>query len=383
MKIFATIASLLLIILSLAGCGGGSSSAPAATTIVSGIASKGPIINGVVKIFSVLNDAKGPLLVQTTTDATGNYKADIGAYTGPIMVEASGSYLDEATGLTKTIPADSPLHAALPLAQGNLNLPVTALTELAFTKVGSSLNATTISAANTLISDLFKVDITTTLPVAPTTEALATATQAQKDYTLALATVSQLASAATGTSDSDKLNNALSTLGQGITSDGMTTETADSIRSALDDFVSNTNNETGVSDTSSTSLVNAGTFSKTYKLSLQGNFTPGAVTGLQFNLTIPSGVTLSVNNLNLAVLTSSLALSGNAPSGALLTGKYAANTLTVGLISTSALTGELITLTCNIPAGVTAPGAAAFTVSNLKSIDKNAATVMGVSVAVN
>lgn len=383
MKIFATIASLLLIILSLAGCGGGSSSAPAATTIVSGIASKGPIINGVVKIFSVLNDAKGPLLVQTTTDATGNYKADIGAYTGPIMVEASGSYLDEATGLTKTIPADSPLHAALPLAQGNLNLPVTALTELAFTKVGSSLNATTISAANTLISDLFKVDITTTLPVAPTTEALATATQAQKDYTLALATVSQLASAATGTSDSDKLNNALSTLGQGITSDGMTTETADSIRSALDDFVSNTNNETGVSDTSSTSLVNAGTFSKTYKLSLQGNFTPGAVTGLQFNLTIPSGVTLSVNNLNLAVLTSSLALSGNAPSGALLTGKYAANTLTVGLISTSALTGELITLTCNIPAGVTAPGAAAFTVSNLKSIDKNTATVMGVSVAVN
>lgn len=384
MNRITTIVSLLLM-LSLAACGKDSPSTltTTPTTKVSGVASKGPIINGVVKIFSVVNGAKGSLLTQTNTDATGNYNADIGTYSGPIMAEASGSYLDEATGITKTIPEGSPLHAALPLAQGNVNLPVTALTELAFAKAGSDLTDSAINTVNTLVSDLFKVDIVNTSPVAPTAEALATATQAQKDYALALATVSQLTITSAGTSDSDKLNNTLTAIGQGISSAGMTLETASAIQSALTDFVSNPNNMTGISDTSTTSLVNIGTLSRTYKLSLQGTFTPVSVTGLQFNLTIPAGVTLNVNSTNSAILTSSLALSGNAPTTALLTGKYTANTLTVGLISTTSLsTGEILTLTCNIPSGATAPSASAFTVGNLKSIDKNAIAVTGATITI-
>ena len=364
----------------LTACGSDSGSAP--DTTVSGIASKGPIINGVVKIYSVKDGVK-TFIKQTTTDDKGNYSANIGAYIGPIIVEASGSYLDEATGTTKSIPADSPIHAALPLAQGAVNLPVTALTELAYLKTGDDLTASAISAANTLVSDLFKVDIIATSPVAPTSAALATATQAQEDYTLALATVSQLASTATGTSDTDKLNNALTTIGQGISPTGMTTATVSAIQSALTTFVSNPNNQTGVSDTFTTSLLNVGTLTKRYKLSLQGTFTPGSVTGLKFDLTLPAGVTLNTNNSTSAVLSSSLALSGDVPSGALLAAKYLSGSLTVGITTTSGLSaGELATLTCNIPAGASAPSASSFFVANIRSIDKNIATVSGATITI-
>ena len=380
MKIFATIASSLLLMLVLTACGSDSGSAP--DTTVSGIASKGPIVNGLVKIYSVKDGVK-TFIKQTTTDSNGNYSANIGAYTGPIMVEASGSYLDEATGTTKTIPADSPIHAALPLAQGAVNLPVTALTELAYIKTGGDLTASGISAANTLVSDLFKVDIIATSPVVPTAAALATATQAQEDYTLALATVSQLASTATGTSDTDKLNNALTTIGQGISSTGMTTATVSAIQSALTTFVSNPNNQTGISDTFTTSLLNVGTLSKSYKLMLQGTFTPGSVTGLLFDLTLPAGITLNVNSSTSAVMASSLALSDSAPSDALLVTNYSSGRMTVGIITTNGFSsGELATLTCNIPAGVSAPSASLFSAANLRSIDKNGATVAGTTITI-
>ena len=383
MKKFVSIASLLLLILALVGCGDETPPSTANNTTVSGIASKGPIVNGVVKIYSVINGAKSTLLAQTTTDANGNYTANLGSYVGPIMVEVSGSYLDEATGLTKTISADSPIHAAHPSAQGAVNLPVTALTELAYIKTGADLTVSAISAANTLVSDLFKVDIIATSPVAPTSAALATATQAQQDYTLALATVSQLASTATGTSDTDKLNNALTTIGQGISSTGMTTATVSAIQSALTTFVSNPNNQTGVSDTFTTSLINVGTLTKRYKLSLQGTFTPGSVTGLQFDLTLPAGVTLNVNNSTSAVLSSSLILSVDASSGALLAAHYSSGSLTVGIITTNGFsTGEVATLTCNIPAGASAPSASSFSVANIRGIDKSGATVSETTITI-
>lgn len=378
MKTFTTIASLLLVLLALTACGGGSGSTttPAAKTTVSGIASKGPIINGVVKIYAVTNGAKGALLIQTTTDATGNYTADISPYTGPIMAEASGSYLDEATGTTKTISADTPIRAVLPSAQGAVSLPVTALTELAYIKTGGTLTPSAITAANTLISDLFKVDIIATVPVAPTAAALATATQAQKDYALALATISQMMLTGTAT-----LGDTLATLAQGISTAGMTTGASDAIKGALTTFVTtNTNNTTGVKDTTSTNLVNAGTLTKSYKLVLQGTFTPGSVDGLQFDLSLPAGVTLNVDGATSAVLASSLTYSSTAFSGV---AKYLSGMLTVGIITTSGMSaGEVATLICNIPAGAGAPAASAFSVTNLKSIDKNGVAVTGTAIVV-
>lgn len=372
----------------LAACGGGGSSAPAAgTTVVAGVVSKGPFTKGsTVNVYAVANGIKGALIAQTqTTDDKGSYSANLGGYTGPIIIEASGSYLDEATGRTVPVSAAAPIRAALPLAQGSVTLPVTALTELAVRNAGATLTPAAISAANTLVSSIFKLDIIATLPVAPTAATIATATQAQKDYTLALAAVSQMASGATGSSDADRLEAALTTLGQGISSTGMASDAVAGFTGALDDFVgTNPNNQTGISDTFTTSLMNIGTLSKSYLLALQGTITAGAVKGAQFNLVLPQGVTVNTSSLDSTVLASSLALSGNTPSDVLLATRYTPGTVAVALISTQGLgAGTFATLTCNIPLGTTAPPASAFTISGLKVVDGQGTPLAGVTVTVN
>ncbi|GAM10887.1 hypothetical protein OR1_03187 [Geobacter sp. OR-1] len=375
MKRFMRIASSLLLLFTLAACGGGGgSNTVPANTIVSGIASKGLIINGTVRIYALVNGTKGALLATVPTNDQGYYSADIGSYVGPVMAEASGAYLDEATGTTKTVPDNAPIHAALPLAQGTVSLPVTALTELAVQKA-DNLTPEAITAANTLVSEIFKVDIVTTLPVAPTATALADATQAQKDYTLALATVSQV-SKDTGTS----LENTLTTLAQGITSSGMSTATVATVQAALTTFVTtNSNNRTGVTNTAETNVANAGTLSKSYTLALQGTIAAGAIRGIQFNLVLPPGVTLNINSATSAILDSSLKL----PADGVLAAKYANGAATIGIVNTSGLSvGTLATLTCNITATGGAPAATAFSVTNLKAVNEKGSAITGVTVIV-
>ena len=385
MKTYIPLTSLLLTLLVLAACGSGDSTAPAKTT-VSGFTSKGPFINGEVKIYAVTDGAKDALLARTTTDASGDYTVDISPYAGPIVVEASGTYKDEATNSIKIIPVDSPIRAALPWAQGAVYLPVTALTELAVLKMGSTLSSDTISAANALISDLFKVDVIATSPVAPTTAALAGVTQAQKDYTLALAAVSQMASTSAGENDTAKLNNVLTTLADSITTTGMAPNVANDIITALTDFVNpaNTaNNLTGITNTTTTNLVNIGTLLKSYKLKLQGSFTPGSVSGIQFDISLPSGVTINADSSTSAAMAGSLYLSSTMSSGALVASRYSSGSLTVGIITSHGLSAdEFATLTCNIPIGAAAPASSAFSVVNARIIDINGATVAGAMVAV-
>lgn len=186
------------------GCGGSSSSTPA-TTIVSGIASKGPIKNGTVKIYAVsaagLKSATPLAIVQT--DANGNFTADLGSYSGAVITEASGDYIDEATGNQVTIPADAPLKTAVALvdnsANNNRKIAVTPLTNLACDMMGSTYTPTAIAEANNRVGDLFKLaDIVGTLPVQPVTTAVGAASDDQKAYTMALATLSQMARDANG-----------------------------------------------------------------------------------------------------------------------------------------------------------------------------------------
>jgi hypothetical protein len=391
-KLFAASAFFMLY---LSGCGGGGGAGPVISpaptpttkTVVTGVAEKGPFVKGSsVSVYAVTGGAKGALLLQTTTsDDSGNYSADLGSYTGPVIVEASGSYHDEATGNIVPVLASAPIRAALPNAQGNVSLPVTPLTELAVQNAGATLNTATITAANTLVSSIFKVDIIATFPVAPTSAAFATATQTQKDYTLALATVSQIASTSAGASGTDKLQTALTALSQSISSTGMTPEATASFQTALSDFVTtNSNNQTGVSSTSATSLVNVGTYTKSYLLSLQGAFATGAVKGLKFDVALPAGVTVNMDSADSSVLSSSLALSGGSTSGALLLGRFSAGSVTIGIITTAGFSaGQFATLTCNIPSGATAPSAAAFTVKNLNAIDLNGDLMAQATVALN
>ena len=133
------------------------------------------------------------------------------------------------------------------------------------------------------------MNIITTLPVTPTATAIINATQAQKDYTLALAAVSQLVSKTNGTDDAEKLKNALATLGNRI---------------------------------SATGLVNVGMPTMSYTLSLQGNITAATALGIQFDLALPTGVTVNVNSADSTVSTSSLTQSGSSMTGAILGAKY-------------------------------------------------------------
>lgn len=388
MKVLGLIAASLIAICSLAACGGGSSAtptAPPARTVVAGVATKGPFLTGSpVSVYAVTSGVKGALLLQTaTTDDLGSYSADLGSYSGPVIVEVSGAYRDEATGSTVSVSAAAPIRAALPAASGNVTLPVTPLTELAVQKTGGDLTPGSITAANTLVSSIFKVEITATLPVAPTAAAFAGASQAQKDYSLALATISQMASGAAGATDSDKLQTVLAALSQGISTSGMASATASSFQNALSDFVTtNTHNQTGISDTATTTLATVGKLTQTYALSLQGSAAAGTVKGVQFELALPSGVTVDLDPTDAGVLSSSLT-TVNTPSGTLLVTRYAAGVVTLAMVSTTGFnSGQFATLTCNLPSTTAVP-ATAFGITNLKAIDVSGIDVAGISVTIN
>jgi len=185
-------------LLLLGGCGSGSSSPPA--TVVTGIASKGPIKNGTVKIYGVsaAGVKSATPLATVLTDVNGRFSANLGSYSGALITEASGDYADEATGTTVSIAATSPLLAAVDQVDNgtgnNRKIAVTPLTHLAYGLMGTTYTPATITAANNRVGDLFKVpDIVGTLPVQPDSAGMNGGDANQKTYTMALATLSQMA----------------------------------------------------------------------------------------------------------------------------------------------------------------------------------------------
>lgn len=185
---------------SLAGCGGGGGGDPVAPPVVavntvSGVASKGPLSGASLCAYAITNGSKGaPIGSCVQSPATGAYTLDLGTYTGPVLLEATGgSYVDEATGTTLTLA--TPLRSVLPnFTGGSTSAAVTALTELAYQLAAASTGGLTAanaqSAQATVQSNFGVADILATQPV----DALslpAGATADQKAYALALATVSQ------------------------------------------------------------------------------------------------------------------------------------------------------------------------------------------------
>src|SRR6185369_11729226 len=95
-------ATLSLAIMTMLGCGGGgggTAATPAPGTngpiTISGVAAKGPINGGIVKVYAVKNgqvDAGTVLGSGTTaTDGSGGYSVTLNpAPTGPVVVEVSG-----------------------------------------------------------------------------------------------------------------------------------------------------------------------------------------------------------------------------------------------------------------------------------------------------
>jgi len=202
-KSYAVLALSLLVLaaVALTGCGGGGGATsttpgggtPGSSTIMTGTAFKGPIVNGTASVYEITNGQKGSLLTTAPTGATGSFTADLGSYSGPVMVEvAGGSYTDEATGNTVQMGSLT-LRTALDNASGNVTVAVTPLTEAAVQYMNGTLTTNMITLANTTVATKFGMaDIVKTIPHNVNTPAIA-GQDSQTYYGLMLAAMSQTA----------------------------------------------------------------------------------------------------------------------------------------------------------------------------------------------
>lgn len=355
------ISALLLIT---AACGGGGGGTPPTPSVITGVAAAGVIKGGTVKAFSAYSSVSGADKKQlgstATTSNTGVYSIDLGTYTGPVIVEVTGgSYVDEATGATATIPAGAPLRAVAVSSTGTVNVAVTPLTELAakqaFTLKGAgTLSAATVNQANAQISDLFKVDIIGTQPL--DASAPLVGTQAQKDYTLALAALSQLAN------DPAQLGTILTALAGTISATGtMDSASVTSISTALSTFLASGNNNTGVSTVPET-LQNLGTTTLTLTLSLAGT----GVKDVTTDIVLPANVTVA-NSAGVVADGVLANLAGGTNvflQGSVITAGTVRVVLLVGDAGFSMPAGDVLTVKTTVAAGVEPPAVSAFTLSN-------------------
>lgn len=352
------------------GCGGGGGSAPGpASTIVSGTAAKGPVSGGTVTVYAVRNGAVDPTPLGTPftpTPANGSYTVNIGSYTGPVLIEITGgTYVDEATGAISDIQA-VPLRAFVAHASGNVSAAVTALTEIAAKRIvdsGAPITESLISTTNSDVGSTFGVgDIIGTQPVDAAATGAAGAPAAQQEYGMALAALSKYM----------QLN--ARTLGQSV-ADFSAPATADlllKLNSARTDFINDTNrNRTAITGNKTATKA-------ILKLRTVGTLTaPSRIGGIEVVMNLPPGVSIPLADAGTGeVSAAALAVSGVAvATGTSVSGRFTAATdtapATIKLIMTNVtgfLTGEFVTVTCDVTAGsvVTAPH---FIPSGFKAVD--------------
>jgi hypothetical protein len=391
MNIFNKLGAALFFVVFIAACGGGSNngSGPGSVitpntttdTVISGMATVGPV-SGTVSFYTVNSDgAKGSLLKNSPV-VFGRYSANIGRYAGPVVIEVTGSYTDEATGAENT-PLTTPLRAALPHATGAVKAAVTPLTELALRKAGA-LTKANIDAGNKLVSDIFKFNVIDTQPVAPTTAAVSKANQSQKDYTLALAALSQLSLMRGG----EPLTSTLAHVANGVSFNGMTSQVTTNFQEAVTGFIASGNNLTGITNMAATNLARIdGGATITYTLALQGNSTAKAVKGIQFELVLPDGLKVR-SDPGTGLPFAGIVTASGAVSSAVSRYSAADGLLYLGFLADGIGSGDLVTVICDIVTGVSGNATPATLpyVRNLKAdggvVDGSSVTVSGVSVTV-
>ena len=375
-----------LALIFLAGCGGGGSTSGGATTVapstttINGVAAKGLIKSGTIRIYAIPSSGditqKRLLLPAITSDSnTGAFSANIGTQTGVIMIEASGSYMDEASGTLKSIPDTSPLRAATVVSStgGIVTMAVTPFTELAVRTAltnngqqGSILSESAITTANGLVTDLFPFNILSDLPVEPSFINMNAASSAQRDYTLSLATISELANAST-----------LNTVIEGYRTDlanikRLSPTSVANFNTALTAFLSDSvHNQTGIYSVTS-GLVNVGYYTTVLKLNTSGQLaTSNAIKGVQLTVTLPTGVSVKADSAGIP-LSGLVSASGVAGSGTTFDlSKYdaAANTLSLALINDLGFgSGEFATLKLTTSPNTPPPTVTNFSISNVSVV---------------
>lgn len=222
-------------------CGGGGTGTG---TPVKGIAMLGPLNGSSVCAYVISGGVQGAKIGNcATTDSTGNYHIDLGAYKGSVLFQTTGgSYVDEATGATVIL--SSPLHGMIINSTSAISSPaITALTELAYqyanALAGGLTNANMQSAINTVQNNFGVSDIVNTMPV-NALNVPSGATAAQKSYSLSLAALSQyLNGMAAGTTLSNSLQTIEACLAAPTTSCGVGAASVGALlNTAMSTFVS-------------------------------------------------------------------------------------------------------------------------------------------------
>ncbi|MES2073293.1 MAG: DUF4214 domain-containing protein, partial [Pseudomonadota bacterium] len=162
-------------------------------TSIAGIVSIGPVSNATVTAFTLVNGAKATPLASVTTDPSGRYSMQIGAYTGPVLLEAvGGSYVDPSSGLVLSL--STVLRASFTTVTGANTANITPLTEVVVINANSGsggLTSANLSGASATIQNQLGFDPVTTAPMDPSGAVTAATTTNGLLYAANLGTVSQ------------------------------------------------------------------------------------------------------------------------------------------------------------------------------------------------
>jgi hypothetical protein len=294
-------AAFALAIMTLFGCGGGGGSAtPDGSITFSGVAAKGPINGGIVKVYAVKNGKvdTGTLLGSgnTATDGSGGYSVTlIPAPTGPVVVEVSdGSFTDEASG-TPEVALKTPLRAVVSSVTDGAKIAITPLTHLAFEQVDGigAYSSVEIDDANRQIGAFFGIDdIIKSLPFDPTRPVPVGALSDQIKYAGILGVFSQFVNDRKGTNSlDDALGAVMLELETELeTNGGFTQATVDNLNSAITNFGKGGKNRSGVVPASIS--FNSGVL----QLRTLGTLPAGVlINGIDCTITLPPGVTVNAD----------------------------------------------------------------------------------------
>lgn len=386
-KSFLAVLAISLLSLS-GGCGGGGGGSVTTITNVSGTASKGLLYPGSVSIFAV--DAAGTRaaspLATVATDSSGKFSANIGAYNGNIVLEATGIYIDEAKGSVVVIDAIRPMRAAVSdiISGATRNIVVTPLTDLACSLAGTFTTAN-ITAANSRVSSLFKIaDITTVEPVQPSVEVMSAASPGQQTYTMALATISQMAKAANPSAPAafSQITSILAAFKTDLDSSpsaSLGVANKNAFNAALG--VVTSGSLSGFS-TAATNLGAAGTRTLTLTIAVTGVPDTKLVGGIQGTITLPSGTSVRLDPVvSGAVLSGLFVLSGNVAGSLLATNAQTLPALTFGIANYNGFAnGDFAALAVDVSSE--ALSAADFTLGGTKVIDTSGADITGATLTV-
>jgi hypothetical protein len=203
--------------LALAGCGGGGAGAPASGApvatpsperTVQGTAAKGLIKGARISVYAL--DAQGTrgaaALATATTGTDGTYKLQIAASVQNFVVEVSAApgavMADEATGTDIALPEGMKLRSVVTLASnaaGTYEGTVSPLTEMVARTAETSdgkLPQQAVAQAKSSVRTLLGFDPETVKPVNSNSAAAATASEDEKNQSLALAAISKMGSTA-------------------------------------------------------------------------------------------------------------------------------------------------------------------------------------------